>query len=99
MLHGLSGIGGLDLARADEEEIAAQAANALGDALLGALAYRHQGDDRADADDDAQHGESGAHLVGGEGNESGADGVEDAHAAPSALGVGPWGEAWLGLAT
>ena len=54
----------LDLDGPDEEEVGAQPPDALGDVLLRSLPHRHEGDDCAHSDDDAQHGEGRAQLVG-----------------------------------
>lgn len=52
--------------RRDDEHIAAQAGNGIGDILAYAHADGNHGDDGADADDDAQHGQDRAQLVGQE---------------------------------
>ena len=48
----------------DDEHVAAQAGDGVGDVLLDAHADGNHGDDGADADDDAQHGQDGAQFVG-----------------------------------
>ena len=52
--------------RRDDEHIAAQAGNGIGDVLAYAHADGNHGDDGANADDNAQHGKNGAQLVGQE---------------------------------
>ena len=52
-----------------------------GDRRLGAAADRHQGDDRADADHDAEHRQRRAQLVGAERAQRDADRLEQVHAA------------------
>ncbi len=47
-------------ARRDDEHVAAQAGDGVGDVLADAHADGNHGDDGADADDDAQHGEDRA---------------------------------------
>src|SRR5262249_27997018 len=51
----------------------------LFDLGLGALADGHHGDDRADADDDAERGEKRAHLVAQEGAHRHAQRLQQAH--------------------
>ena len=48
----------------DKEQVAPQPGKAVGDKLLHPTANRHQRDHRADADDDAQHGQHAAQLIG-----------------------------------
>ena len=50
-------------AAGDEQQVGAHGGDLVLHLLLRALADADHGDDRADADDDAQHGEHGAHLV------------------------------------
>ena len=78
----------LDLDGPDEEEVGAQPPDALGDVLLRSLSYRHQGDDCAHSDDDAQHGEGRAQLVGRERLKGRAHGIEDVHAGTPGVGAG-----------
>ena len=47
----------------DRHAVAAETLHLLGDPGLGALSDGHHGDHRADADDDAQHGQRGTKLV------------------------------------
>lgn len=68
----LAGTGGrsdapfIGRARCDDEHIAAQAGNGIGDVLAHAHADGNHGDDGADTDDDAQHGQDGAQFIGQE---------------------------------
>ena len=50
--------------QADGDVVRAHALHAGGDGVRHAARHRHDSDDRADADDDAQHREQRAHLVG-----------------------------------
>ena len=52
------------LRQADGDVVRAHALHAGGDGVRHAARHRHDSDDRADADDDAQHREQRAHLVG-----------------------------------
>ena len=52
------------LAGPDDQQVGAHRGHAVQDLLLRAGAERQHGDDRAHADDDAQHGQKGAQLVG-----------------------------------
>ena len=54
----------------DGQQVGAQRVDPVLDRLLGAGAQRHHGDDRADADDDAEHGERRPELVGADGLEA-----------------------------
>ena len=51
----------------NDEHIAAQAGDGVGDVLLDAHADGNHGNDGADADDDAQHGQDGAQFIGQQG--------------------------------
>ena len=59
-----------------------QGAHGPGDGPGEAVAHREDADDRGDADDDAQHGEKGAHLVGPEALQGHPDALTDPHSAP-----------------
>ena len=54
---------GAFLGEGHRQVVGPQAGHTIGDAAGEALAHRDDGDHRADADDDAQHGEQGAHFV------------------------------------
>jgi hypothetical protein len=68
-------------ARHDHEDVGAERADLLGDLRLRAGADRHHGDDRGDPDDDAEHGEEAAHLVGAQRPERDAEALDQHHAA------------------
>ncbi len=55
------------------QEVGANALDLVGDRLLGAIADRHERDHRPHADDDAQHGQKGAQLVGSQAFQRNAD--------------------------
>ena len=57
------GVVGILLGQADRDVAHAHARHGIGDGAGHAVAHRDDGDDRRDADDDAQHGEQTAHLV------------------------------------
>ena len=63
-------------ARHDDEQVGAHRGEGLLDLRLGALADGDHGDDRGDADDDAERGEKRAHLVAQQRAERDAQGVQ-----------------------
>src|SRR5581483_7191858 len=85
----------------DEEQVDAQTLDALGHGLLRALPDSHESDHSADADDDAQHGERGPHLVGDQRLERHLHRVLQAHgrlhslpASPPPAAPAPWVASW-----
>ncbi len=52
-----------EVARHDVDHVGARSLDLLLDGRLSTLAERHHGDDRADADDHAEHSQHRAHLV------------------------------------
>ena len=60
----------------------AQGAHGPGDGPGEAAAHRENADDGTDADDDAQHGQKGAHLVGPKALQRYPDAFTDPHSAP-----------------
>jgi hypothetical protein len=73
----------LMLPGATKEQVAAQPGKLVGDILLHAAPDGHQRDHRADADDDAQHGQDAAQLVGGQRAHGNAHRLDDFHGATS----------------
>ena len=67
------------LAGHDAEDVGAERGDAVVDRLLRAGAERHHGDDRADADDDAQHGEHRPERVGPDRLKRDRDGLAQQH--------------------
>ena len=63
-----------------DEQVGAHRGEGLLDLRLRALADGDHGDDRADADDDAEHGREGAHLVAEQRAERDAQRVQGVHA-------------------
>ena len=73
-------------ARDDHQKIGSEALDLLADRLVRALTDRDHGDQRGYADEDAQHGERGSHLVAGErlqcsGHDHQGEGLHSARAA------------------
>ena len=68
----------------DDDDVGAEALELALHQRAGALADRHHGRDRGDADDHAEHGQAGAQLVLGQGAQGDAEGEEEVHG-PSAL--------------
>ncbi|MGD0369041.1 MAG: hypothetical protein ABSA94_16420 [Acidobacteriaceae bacterium] len=54
--------------------VGAELAGQIGDAVVDAIDERRDGDDRGDADDDAENGEAGAEFIGAQGVQRHADG-------------------------
>ena len=76
----MADMSGIDFLR--EDQVLADAFEALVELLAGAVAGGDHGDDGADANDDAEAGERGPPLVDEQGGEGHADGGEKAHREP-----------------
>ena len=76
-----AGAAGSELARPDREQIAAELGQIRGHLGRRAVADRHHGDDRADADDDAEHGQKRAQRIAQDRLQSQLDRLIDHHAA------------------
>ena len=68
---------GLGLARLDDQNIRAERLNLAQRLLARPLPHRDHGDDRADPDDDAEHGQHRPHLVGGQPLQGDADALAE----------------------
>ena len=86
---------GEDLAGDDGEQRGAERGDAVVHRLLRAAAERDDGDDRGDADHDAEHRERRAELVGAQRDERDADRLADHHVT-ECPGAGRWRWAVLG---
>ena len=70
-LRGVAGV--------DRDHVRAGAFDLIFDRRLRAVAHRHERDDRRDADDHAEHGQAGAHLVAAERLEGDAERHDGGH--------------------
>ena len=71
---------GAGILQADRDVADAQRLHRVVDRPGQRAAQRHDGNDGGDADDDAQHGQDSAHLVGPEAGQRHADVVKQSHA-------------------
>ncbi len=74
-----------DRSGAYKQQVRAHGLNLLLHRLPGALPYSQHSDDRPHADDDAQHGQDGTHLIAGQGPHRDADDGKQIHNSVSPL--------------
>lgn len=66
-------------ARLDHHHVFSQALDLTLHCLAGSLGERDDADDSADTDDDAEHGQDGAHLIAGQGAQRHANHFPEVH--------------------